>query len=302
MNCLVTGGAGFIGSHVVDYLLNDGHKVFVIDNLSSGNKSNLNIKAKLFEISINDKSIEDLLIKNKIEIVFHLAAQINVRKSIENPIYDAELNIIGSLNLLNACVKAKVRKIVFSSTGGAIYGEASAVPTPENYPENPESPYAIAKLSVEKYIQFFSKIHGIDYAILRYSNVYGPRQNAKGEAGVISIFVNNALNDKELSVFGSGLQTRDYVYVKDVAKANILVINKAGTYNVSTSVQTSINDLIKTISKLTNKQLKVINKDEIKGEIKVSSLDNSRIKDIGWKNDYSLEQGLNETISFFKGE
>ncbi|MCK5043395.1 NAD-dependent epimerase/dehydratase family protein [Candidatus Pacearchaeota archaeon] len=299
---LVTGGAGFIGSWVVDSLITNGLEVIVVDNLTTGNKKNLNKKTKFYEIDIRDKKISKIFKKENPDYVFHLAAQINLRESMKNPIEDANVNIFGSLNLLDNCVKNKVRKIIFSSTGGAIYGDGCKIPTSEAEKEEPSSPYGIAKLSIENYLKFYKKIYGLDYTCLRYSNVYGPRQNNKGEAGVVAIFMDKILSKEELMIIGSGNQTRDYVYVKDVANANMFATDFSGIYNVGTGKETSVNNLYEKIKKVMDANVSMIHTPGIKGEQMRSCLDASNLLKEGWKPKYNLDEGLKETIEYFKRE
>jgi UDP-glucose 4-epimerase len=225
MKILVTGGAGFIGSHVVDAYLELGHEVVVVDNLSSGSIENLNPKAKFYKMDIRDSDIEDLFKNEKPDIVNHHAAQMDVRKSVEDPIYDADVNIIGSLNLLQNCIRYGVKKFIFASTGGAIYGEQDYFPADEEHPTRPLSPYGVAKLTVEKYLYFYKEVHGLNYVVLRYANIYGPRQNPHGEAGVVAIFTSKMLKGEQPVINGDGFQTRDYTFVGDVVRANVLALN-----------------------------------------------------------------------------
>jgi len=299
---LVIGGAGFIGSHVVDALVKKGLETAVIDNLSSGNKENLNKKSKFYEVDIKDEKISHIFDREKPDYVFHLAAQINVRKSIENPIEDADINILGSLNILNNCVKNKIKKIIFSSSGGAIYGDDVKIPTSENEKEKPISPYGIAKLTVENYLEFFKRVDGLDYVALRYANVYGPRQNSKGEAGVIAIFIDNLLNNGKIIINGSGGQTRDYIYVKDIAKANLLALKLNGIFNVGTGIETNINELYKKIKNIMKVNVKLEHGEAIKGEQMRSCLDYSKIKKKEWDFDYDLDKGLKETVAYFQNK
>lgn len=301
MKAIVTGGVGFIGSWVVDALIEEGFEVIIIDNLTTGNKNNLNEKAKFYEIDIRDEKISEIFEKEKPDYVFHLAAQINLRDSIKNPLKDAEINILGSLNILGCCVKHGVKKFIFSSTGGAIYGDDSKIPTHETEKENPTSPYGIAKLTIEKYLDFYKSLYGLDYVSLRYSNVYGPRQNSKGEAGVVSIFIDNILSRKQIVINGSGEQTRDYVYVKDVAGANILSLNLSGIFNVSTGEETSVNELFEKIVNCMDLGTKIekVYGPEIKGEQMRSCLNSKKLEKKGWKTKYDLDEGIKETIKWF---
>jgi len=302
MKCLVTGGLGFIGSWVVDSLIEKNHEVIIIDNLSTGNKENLNKKAKLYQLDIRDKKLSEILEKEKPDYVFHLAAQINVRNSLENPKNDADINILGTLNLLDSCLKYKIKKIIFSSTGGAIYGGKVKIPTSEGERENPESPYGIAKLTIEKYLEMYKQVHGLDYVTLRYANVYGPRQNIKGEAGVVALFIEKMLKNEQCKINGSGEQTRDYVFVKDVAKANILALNLSGIFNVGTGIETSVNSLFLKLKSLLNYEKDAEHLQEKKGEVSRSCLDANKLRSKDWTPDYSFDQGLAETLNFYKNK
>ncbi|MDA2935682.1 NAD-dependent epimerase/dehydratase family protein [Patescibacteria group bacterium AH-259-L05] len=330
MKILVTGGAGFIGSHLVDSLIQNRHKVYIIDDLSTGLKKNINPKAKFFKIDIRDKKVNEIFISEKPDIVFHCAAQINLRASLESPVFDADVNILGSLNVIENAQKYKVKKIIFSSTGGAIYGETKKIPTLESYTAQPTSPYGLSKLTVEKYLKIYYNLDkdiipfkfqgsdkvalsatksgsykqfGLDYVVLRYANVYGPRQNVLAEAGVIAIFILNILNNKPCTINGSGRQTRDYVYVEDVVRANLLALggNKIGIYNVGTGKQTSVNQIFKKLTQFTNSKISKKYEPPIKGELQRSALDWEKIKrELGWKPKIDLNTGLKLTIDWFK--
>ncbi len=302
MKILVTGGAGFIGSHVVDILINNNHEVIIIDNLSTGKKENLNPKAVFYEEDLgNYEKISEIFEKNAPEIIYHLAAQIDVRKSVANPIEDAKINILNAINLLELAIKYKTRHFIFSSTGGAIYGDADEMPTSENYKEMPVSPYGCAKLAIEKYLNYYHKVHNLKYTALRYANVYGPRQNPEGEAGVVAIFFNAMLSGKNPKIFG-GKQTRDFVFVEDVAKANLLALedNKSNTYNVGTGIETNINDIFSIINKYFENKYYQENLEMKKGEQKRSCLDWKKIKNnLDWKPETSLDKGMNKTYDWF---
>jgi UDP-glucose 4-epimerase len=297
MNILVTGGAGFIGSHIVDQLIASGHNVVILDNLSTGDLNNINPKATTFIGSITDESTLNQLFKYyHFDYVYHLAAQINLRKSITNPRNDAETNIVGSLSLIEKCNQYKIKKLVFSSTGGAIYSPNQDIPFNENSLVDPSSPYGLSKLTVEKYLQMNKKLHRLDYVALRYSNVYGPRQNPHGEAGVIAIFMNKLLKDEDITIYGDGLQTRDFVHVSDVVKANILAINLSGTYNVSTNVETNVNDIANQLITQINPNAKVSYASKIEGEMARCRLDASKLCKENWHPRYSFDIGLKNTI------
>jgi UDP-glucose 4-epimerase len=317
---LVTGGAGFIGSHLVDKLIEKGYQVVVIDNLSTGKKENLNPKAKFYQADICDPKISEIFQKEKPEIVFHFAAQIDVRKSVENPIDDANINILGSLNLIQNFIRTSISwsnsnnsniqaspTFIFASSGGAIYGEADIIPTPETHPENPESPYGIAKLTIEKYLHFYKKTYGLNYISLRFSNIYGPRQNSKGEAGIVAIFTDKILDNKSPTIFGTGDQTRDFLFVKDAVTAAILALNAelpqdvSPIFNVGTGVETSINQIFKLLTKEIKKDIKPKYAPAKKGDLMRSCLDISKIKKVfSWQPKYKLKEGLRETINWLK--
>ena len=307
MKTLVTGGAGFIGSHLTDRLIKEGHKVAVIDNLSTGKKENLNPKAKFYKIDIRSPKVKDIFKKEKPQIVFHYAAQINVRKSVEDPIEDAKINILGSLNIIQSfCHLSSVishkSKIIFASTGGAIYGDADIVPTPESYPEYPLSPYGIEKLIVDKYLNYYYKTFNLPYISLRLGNIYGPRQNSKGEAGVIAIFSDKMLAGGQPIINGSGNQTRDFVYVDDVVEASTLAFkkNKVGVFNIGTAKETDVNTIFKKLKELTGSNCKIVHGSAMPGEQKRSCLDFKKAKrELKWSPKYDLENGLKKTIDWF---
>jgi len=304
MNILVTGGAGFIGSHIVDMLIQKGYKVSVIDDLSTGSKKNLNPKVAFYKRNITDNII-DIFTKVRPEVVFHLAAQMDVRKSVKDPIFDAKSNIIGTLNILENMRKFGGKKIIFSSTGGAIYGDDVKMPTPETEKEQPQSPYGIAKLSIEKYLYFYKNTHGIDSVSLRYANVYGPRQNSKGEAGVVAIFIDKILANSQPIINGTGKQTRDYVFVKDVVKANMMVFEKnvSGIFNIGTGKETNVAELFRKIIKGMKVTIKEVYGKAKPGEQMRSCLSYEKIREeLGWKPKYDLESGLNETIEWFRNK
>jgi UDP-glucose 4-epimerase len=299
---LVTGGAGFIGSHLVDKLIDSGYEVAVIDNLSTGSKLNLNKKAKFYKSDIQDKKVSDIFAKEKPDAVFHYAAQISVRESVSNPLEDAKTNILGSLNIFENCKKYKVKKVIFSSSGGSIYGDTDVFPTDETAKEAPLSPYAVAKLSVEKYLYFYYKSFGLDFVALRLANIYGPRQNSKGEAGVIAIFSGKMIAGEKIYINGSGKQTRDFVFVEDVAEAGKMALekDKMGVFNLGTGQETDINTLFKKIRKILNSDCEEAHGPAQAGESKRSCLDSSKIKKVlGWSPKYNLDEGLKITADWF---
>jgi len=300
---LITGGAGFIGSHLVDRLIKKDHKVVVVDNLSTGKKENLNPKAKFYKLDIRDSRLSQIFKNENPEIVFHYAAQIDLRKSVDNPIENANINLLGTLNLLENCKEYGIEKIIFASTGGAMYGEAKIIPTPENYPAQPLSPYGVEKLAIEKYLNYYYKVFGISFISLRLANVYGPRQNPKGEAGVIAIFCDKMLNDEQPIIYGNGKQTRDFIFVDDVIEANILAMKKnvIGIFNIGTAKETNINTIFSKLKELTNSNCEEIHNPPKSGEQKRSCLDFSRAqKELTWQPKWNLEEGLKKTVEWFK--
>lgn len=304
MKILITGGAGFIGSNIQDRLIKLGHKIFVVDNLSTGFHKNLNPKAKFHKIDIQSPKIKDIFAKNKFDAVIHHAAQIDLRKSVDDPIKDAKINILGTINLLENCRKFKVKKVVFASTGGAIYGEADKIPTPETYAPYPVSPYGVEKLSAEYYLNYYYEIFGLKFVALRYSNVYGPRQNPYGEAGVVAIFAKKLLNNTGPVINGDGKNTRDYVYVDDVVDANILALKlkQNGFYNIGTGVETSVNQVFQKIKKHAKSDLKPVYGSAKAGEQKRSALDSRKAHiELGWMPEVSLDQGIKRTVEWFIG-
>ncbi len=303
MNILVTGGAGFIGSHIVDNYIENGHNVIIVDNLSSGYKSNINKKAIFYKLNICNKKLENVFKKHRIDIINHHAAQVDLRYSLSNPREDAKINIEGSLNLFQNAVKYNVKKIIFASTGGAIYGEQVRFPANEKHRTNPISPYGIAKLTVEKYLDYFYKIFGLNYICLRYSNVYGPRQLPKGEAGVVAAFCKKIIKGEQPIINGKGTNTRDFVFVNDVVNANLLALKyqKNVTLNIGTGKETSINDIFRLINNYFGNKIKEKHGNEIPGEQKRSLLDNRLAKLLlKWKPNYNIEEGIEITCKHFK--
>ncbi len=303
MKILVTGGAGFIGSHIVDALIEKGHKVVVLDDLSSGSVKNLPRKIRFIKLDVRSNNLGTLFLEEHFDAVYHLAAQMDVRKSVADPKFDASVNIIGGLNLLECCAKYDVKKVIFASTGGAIYGEQDYFPADEKHPLRPLSPYGVAKLSFEQYLFYYKEIYGIDYISLRFANIYGPRQNPHGEAGVVAIFTTKFLNGEKPVINGDGKQTRDYVYVGDIVDANIRALDYPGTgiFNLGTGIESDVNILFRQIRDLTGSDCEEVHGPAKKGEQLRSVLDNSLAKDVlGWEPKISLKQGLKETVDYFK--
>ena len=303
MKILVTGGAGFIGSNVSDALVKDGYEVAIVDNLSTGKEENINPEIKFYNVDLLDlESLEFVFREFKPDIVNHLAAQIDVRKSVKDPAFDAETNIIGSINLFTLSINYGVRRIIFSSTGGALYGEPSNLPATEDTPIEPLSPYGVSKYCVENYLNYFKRLYGIERVILRYANVYGPRQDPLGEAGVIAIFIGKILKGERPIIYGDGTQTRDYIFVEDVVRANLLALTgKEGTYNIGTGIETSVNKLVEILSEVFGKKIEPIYADERPGEVKRIALDGTLAKEVlGFVPQYSLYEGIKKTVEWFK--
>ncbi len=303
MKILVTGGAGFIGSHVVDHLVRSGHDVDILDDLSAGSEDNINVGANFYKLDIRSKEAYKLVSDRRYEVIVHHAAQMDVRKSVYDPSFDADVNIRGFLNLAEAGRHTGVKKFVFASTGGAIYGEPDYTPQDENHALLPLSPYGITKLCTEKYLYFYQQQYGIEYVSLRYGNIYGPRQNPHGEAGVIAIFAERLLRNEKLTVFGDGLQTRDYVFVTDVAEANLLATHHEGSgiFNVGTGVETNVNQLVESMAKITESSSEVAHQPERPGEQRRSVLSFKKLQDsMGWKPKVQMQEGLEKTIDWFR--
>lgn len=305
MKILVTGGAGFIASHIVDAYINDGHEVIVIDDLSTGRKEFLNRKAKFYRADIKDRSeVKKVIREVKPEIINHHAAQISVRDSVKDPINDLEINLIGLLNLLEEAKSVGVKKFIFASSGGVVYGEADKIPTPETYaPLLPQSPYGVTKLASEYYLNYYFQSFGISYLALRYSNVYGPRQNPHGEAGVVAIFTLKLLKNETPVINGDGLQTRDYVFIEDVVSVNRKAVNsaKTGSLNIGKGKETNVNEIFEGLRKITAKNVEPVYGPAKPGEQKRSCLDSSLAKRVlFWDPEVSLDQGLRKTVEYFQ--
>jgi UDP-glucose 4-epimerase len=307
---LVTGGAGFIGSHVADAFLERGYAVTVLDNLSSGNRDNVPAGAALVEGDIASPDAARLVGEGRFDVIAHLAAQIDVRKSVADPAYDAAVNIGGTLNLLEAArVGGATARFIFSSTGGALYGDFVTPPNDEEFPKDPESPYGIAKLSAEYYMAYYGRLHGMETVALRYANVYGPRQNPHGEAGVVAIFCNRILGGRPMTVFGDGLQTRDYVYVKDVARANVAAATRpippagrldARGFNIGTGVGTTVVDLARALNRAAGASVPIEHAPARPGEQQrsVVKIDKAAAL-LGWRPEVALDRGVVETFQWF---
>jgi UDP-glucose 4-epimerase len=302
MRILLTGGAGFIGSHVAEQLLARGHEVIVVDDLSSGKRENVPEGARFFEEDIRS-GCEEVFQELRPEVLCHQAAQMDVRRSVREPDFDAGVNVLGTIRLLQNCVQYGVGRVIFASTGGAVYGEQQEFPAPEDHPQYPISPYGVSKLAGERYLHFYHVQYGISYAALRYSNVYGPRQDPHGEAGVVAIFCGNLAARKVSTINGTGEQTRDYVYVGDVARANVLALEgnpPSGAYNVGTAIETNVNQLYELLQEISDKNLPARHGPARPGEQLRSSIDPARASRVfGWRPEMELTAGLRETLRFF---
>ncbi len=302
MNILVTGGAGFIGSNIVDAYLQAGHTVVVVDDLSTGAIENVNPKAKFYRLDLRDSTVEQVFKEIKIDVINHHAAQMDVRKSVADPKFDASVNILGMLNLFELGIKHGVKKIIFASTGGAIYGEQDYFPADEQHPLRPLSPYGITKLATEKYLFYYHAVHGVQHVILRYANIYGPRQNPHGEAGVVAIFADKMLRGEQPVINGDGKQTRDYVYVSDVVQANVLALSRSSSdiFNIGTGTENDVNTLFRIIKKFSRATCEEKHSQAKIGEQLRSVIDHAKAKKIlGWEPTVALEEGLRKTVEFF---
>ncbi len=318
MKILITGGAGFIGSHIVDRLINTGYEVYVLDNLSTGKYDNVNPKAIFYEMDVCDSKLESIFQEQSFDYVIHQAAQIDVRYSVANPHIDARTNIMGILNILQNCDKTGVKGIIFASSGGAIYGEPKELPVVETYPKGPLSPYGVSKLTSEYYLYYYARVLGLPYFVLRYANVFGPRQNPNSEAGVVAIFGHKMLQGEIPIIFGDGEQLRDYVYVDDVARANLLalealsregrklIFERAGTlddhaFNISTGKGTSVNELFIKIKGITGFNKEAKHGPERQGELRRIFLDfNKAKKYFKWTQETNLGDGLRITMQYLR--
>jgi len=305
---LVTGGAGFIGSHVAEAYLGKGCRVWILDNLSTGRKSNIPDGADFVEANVSSSAVRDLFRDvGGFDLVSHHAAQIDVRKSVADPVFDATVNIDGLLTLVEAGREFGLGRFVFVSSGGVVYGEPDTRPTPETAPKLPLSPYGVSKLASEQYLYDYHRIHGIEYVALRYSNVYGPRQDPHGEAGVVAIFSQRLIRGENLTIYGDGEQTRDYVFVGDVVRANMLVSEAAiapgnsldsRAFNVGTGIETSVNRLATALMKISGRDVPIEYAPERRGELRHSSLAVDKLIGLGWTSRTSLPDGLEKTFEY----
>ena len=303
MKILVTGGCGFIGSHVVDILIGAGHETVVVDDLSTGHLDNLNAQAKFYEMDFSSPELRDVIAAEQPDVIDHHAAQMDVRRSVADPVFDAELNIMGPIRMLELAREFGVGKIIHISSGGTVYGEPQYLPCDESHPIQPLSPYGASKFTFELYVQMYHKLYGLDYAVLRYPNVYGPRQDPHGEAGVVAIFAGQMLADEPVVIFGDGEQSRDFVYVADVASANLTLIEQkvSGTYNLGYGEGTTVNEVYGTLKELTHYDQEAEYAPPRPGEIsKIYLAAQMAHEDFGWKPAYDLKSGLQATVDFFR--
>jgi len=306
MRILITGGAGFIGSNITDAYLAAGHDVAVVDDLSSGSADNVDPRARWYRVDIRDAALDAIFAEERPEVVCHHAAQVSVRRSVESPQTDADVNVLGSLNVFEAARRHGTRRIVFASTGGAIYGEQTGPPADETHPCRPRSPYAVAKLAIEHYLDYFRVTFGLEAVVLRYANVYGPRQDPHGEAGVVAIFMQRILAGLAPTIFGDGEQVRDFVYVEDVVAANLAALRVAvaaedmAIFNIGTGRATSVNALWRVIQPLARPRVGAYHEPVRSGDVRRSVLDPSRAAgQLGWRPAVGIEEGLARTWAWF---
>ena len=303
MRVLVTGGAGFIGSHVVDAYVTAGHDVIVVDDFSTGKQKNRNPRARFIQADIQDPAVRRLIVKEQVEVLNHHAAQMDVRRSVADPLFDARINLLGLLNILEGAREAGVKKVIFASSGGTVYGEQEAFPASEEHPTRPISPYGVSKRAGEHYLYFYSVEYGIPYIALRYANVYGPRQDPHGEAGVVAIFTLRLLSGAQPIINGDGKQTRDYVFVRDVVQANLAALQVAytGPLNIGTGIEIDVNQLFAQLRALTNPSVPEVHGPTKPGEQRRSVLSWQRAAEVlGWRPKTSLVDGLRQTVEYFR--
>jgi UDP-glucose 4-epimerase len=303
MKILVTGGAGFIGSHIVEALLEQGHQVVVVDDLSSGKRQNVPAGVSFHQVDIRDSELEEVFRLERPEVVSHQAARANVRESLEQPVLYADVNVVGSVNLLECCRKQGVRKVVYASTGGAVYGEPQMVPVSEDHPIHPLDPYGASKHHVEHYLELYGLNFGLDHTVLRYPNVYGPRQDPHGEAGVVAIFTGQMLRGVQPVINGTGKQERDFVFVRDVAHANVqaLELGGGGIFNIGSGVGTSVNQIFNELARLTGFNRGPSYGSAKQGEVSRIFLNAEKAKrELAWQAEIPLEEGLSQTVASFR--
>ena len=304
MKFLVTGGAGFIASHIVDRLINEGNQVVVVDDLSTGSEGNLNAQAKFYKMDIRNPELASIFETEKPDYVSHHAAQGSVIKALREPALDAQVNIQGSLNVIQLSQKYGVKKIIYPSTGGALYGEPEYLPVDENHPVNPLTPYGVSKHTVEHYLYLYGANYALNYTVLRYANVYGPRQDPHGEAGVIAIFTQKMLDGERPIIFGDGAATRDYVYIDDIVEANMLALNRGdkGIYNIGSNRQTSVNEIFGLLKAESDFRLEPIREPKRVGEVQGIFLTNDKARaELGWTPKVELGEGVKRTVRYYRG-
>lgn len=304
MKILVTGGAGFIGSHVVDTYIDHGYEVVVVDDLSTGRLSNLNPAATFYKLDIRSPQIADVFEKERPDYVNHHAAQMDVRRSVVDPLFDADVNILGSVNMIECAKKFEVKRFVYISTGGAVYGEPEYLPCDEAHPINPICQYGASKHTVEHYLYMYERLYGLEYVVLRYPNVYGPRQDPHGEAGVVAIFTGQMLKGEQATINGDGEQARDFVYVGDCARANLLALetqNGSAIYNLGSGQGTTVNQIFEVLKGITSYKLERLHGAAKVGETRWIYLDAKKAHDeLDWVPTVSLEAGLKQTVDYFR--
>ena len=304
MKILVTGGAGFIGSHVVDIYIQHGHQVVIVDDLSTGRESNLNPAAAFYRLDIRDPALDDVFARERPDAVNHHAAQMDVRRSVAEPGFDADVNVLGSINLLECARRHKVRRLIYISTGGAVYGEPEYLPCDEAHPINPICPYGASKHTFEHYLYMYRQIYGLDYVVLRYPNVYGPRQDPNGEAGVVAIFTGQMLTGQPVVINGDGEQERDFVFVGDCARANLLALENpaaSGIYNLGCGRGTTVNQIFKALKQAVGYDRQPSYGPPKAGETRRIFLNAGRIHaDLGWAPSLELEDGIRQTVEYFR--
>jgi UDP-glucose 4-epimerase len=302
MRIIVTGGAGFVGSHIVDAYITAGHQVIVVDNLSTGKRENVHPEARLVEMDVGDPALVDLFCTEKPDVVNHHAANASVSLSVREPLFDAGQNVLGTLNILEASRQADVGKVIYISSGGAMYGTVEYLPMDEDHPASPVSPYALSKYTGERYVRLYGEIHGLHWTSLRYANVYGPRQDPYGEAGVVAIFCQNLQDGVVPEIHWDGEQSRDFVYAGDCARANLLALEGGDgqAYNVGTGIGTSINTLFHTLTDIAGQDLTPRRGPRRPGDARTSYLDCGKIeRELGWKAQAGLREGLERTWDHF---
>ncbi len=305
MRILVTGGAGFIGSHVADRYIELGHQVAVLDDLSSGKPENVNPRAKLFRMGLLDERLAGAFDEFRPEVVSHHAAQVNVRRSVDAPEFDAAVNVVGSVRLFQAAAAHGCGKVIYASSGGACYGDPPKLPAREDTPVRPLCPYGVSKYAAEKYLQLFALLGGLRFTVLRYANVYGPRQDSHGEAGVVAIFSELLLEGKRPTIFGDGTKTRDYVFVSDIVQANVLALEAGdgGAYNVGTGREVSDDQVFAAVRDAVGVKIEPVHSEFRKGEVRRIALDASRIRDeLGWRPSVAIEQGIPKAVEFYRAK